>query len=156
MLPLLVISLAILGTDQKDNSSFAESFQDTCQPPPVPADLPEPKAAPAEGRWINADGTDGGSGTWLPGRLDEDVLMRLHLLDQSPTVCASIIRAERARCTTLIQAELDASLAGAGADRVRSDARSVDGWSTWQVAFLSVGVFALGASVGGVVVLVAR
>lgn len=153
-MPLLLVTLLATSSHAPSDEvarETSESFEETCRPPMVPEGLPNPNVAPSGGRWTNADGTDGGGGTWLPAPLDADVLMRLKLLDLSPRVCAGIIRAERSRCTTLIQAELDAAIARSGAEHAHASADSEGRWPSWQVTALVIaGVVAGGAAGVGV------
>lgn len=123
--------------------------------PLVPETLPAAKSAPHDGHWTGSDGADGGPGVWLPLELSRDVQMRLELLDRAPGLCAERLRWASERCAVDVRSAVDVALTDAGAQRVREETKT-QGWSTWQVALLSVGALALGASVGGAAVLLAR
>jgi hypothetical protein len=153
LVTLLAISTAVPSTDVATGRPPA--YERAWDMPPVPAGLPDAKSAPQDGRWTNADGTDGGAGVWLPEELSSDVLMRLEFCDRGPGLCQKRIDWAKERCAVDVQHAVDVALADAGVERMQLEAQPA-GWPTWQVALLTVGAVVVGAAVGAGAYAVAR
>ncbi len=119
---------------------------------PMPEGLPDPRTAPDNGKWLDHDGKQRFSGTFLPAPLDSEILKRLRLLEQVPGFVQvqidQVIAAERQRAKGMVEV----TKARCIADKVRAGPRVTEGWSNFQM----IGAIVLAAGFGAGIVAISN
>lgn len=105
---------------------------------PLQDGLPLARLAPDHGRWVEADGTVGDAGIYLPSPLDDEYYRRLRACERLPDAFQVQLdgfgRKLRMDCT----GRVETTAARCIAQRLDDDAAVVRGWTDWKVAVMVV------------------